>query len=55
MEGPGWLLGDFDDHWRNAGRRQRMLDAIRRVEDEPTLLGASAHFLGVGRRGPESA
>ncbi len=55
VEGPGWLLADFDDHWRDPGRRERMLDAIRRVEDEPTLLGASAHLLGVGRRGPEGA
>ncbi len=55
VEGPGWLLADFDHKWRDAGRRQRILDAIRRIENEPTLLGASAHLLGIGHRGPERA
>lgn len=53
VEGPAWLLADFDSHWRDPGRRQRLMDAIRRVEGEPTLLGASAHLLGVGRRGAD--
>lgn len=55
VEGPGWLIADFEEQWRDPGRRRRIMDAIRRIEDEPTLLGASAHLLGVGHRGSESA
>jgi SAM-dependent methyltransferase len=50
IEGPGWLLRDFDDHWGDAERRQRLLDAIRSIESEPTLMGSSAHILAVGRK-----
>ncbi len=53
VEGPGWLVADFDERWRDPGRRERMLDAIRRIEGEPTLLGVSAHLLAVGHRGSE--
>jgi len=31
-------------------RRERLLRAIERVETVPSLLGASAHLLAVGRR-----
>ncbi len=50
IEGPGWVLPDLDSWLENASRRSRLLDAIRRVEAEPSLLGASAHILVVGRR-----
>ena len=50
IEGPGWVLADLD-HWlEDSARRSRLLEAIRRVEKEPSLLGASAHILVVGRR-----
>ena len=35
----------FDD----AERRELLLRAIRRVETEPSVLGASAHVLAVAR------
>ena len=31
-------------------RREALLRAIRRVETEPSLLGASPHFLAIGHR-----
>lgn len=49
VEGPAWLLGDFDAQWADFARRERMLDAIRRIESEPSLLGASAHLLAIGQ------
>ncbi len=51
IEGPGWLLNDFDEHWNDPARRQRLLDTIRRIEGEPTLLGASSHLMAVARKG----
>jgi ubiquinone/menaquinone biosynthesis C-methylase UbiE len=51
VEGPAWLLQDFDAHWDDPGRRERLLDIVRRMEAEPSLLGASAHLLAVARKG----
>ncbi len=50
IEGPAWLLPDFEERWRDAAHRARMLDAIRAVESEPSLVGASAHILAVGAK-----
>jgi ubiquinone/menaquinone biosynthesis C-methylase UbiE len=51
VEGPVWSLPDLGQQWlEDEARRRKLLDAIRRVEAEPSLLGASAHFLVVGRR-----
>lgn len=44
VEGPFW-----DDRampaWQDPNRRQMVLDLLRKVEAEPTLLGASAHLM----------
>ncbi len=50
VEGPGWLLPDFETSWADDQRRQQLLDAIMRVEREPSTLGVSAHLLAVARR-----
>lgn len=50
VEGPAWLLPDFDRHWDDTGRRERLLGVVRRLEAEPSVLGASAHFLAVARK-----
>lgn len=50
VEGPGWLLPDFDARWQDGRRQQQLLDAIALVEREPSMLGVSAHLLVVARR-----
>lgn len=50
VEGPGWLLQNFDDHWNDGGRRARLMEAIRAVENVPTLLGVSAHWIAIARK-----
>jgi ubiquinone/menaquinone biosynthesis C-methylase UbiE len=50
IEGPGWILPDLDSWLEDPLRRSKLLEAIRRVETEPSLLGATAHILVVGRR-----
>lgn len=50
IEGPGWLLQDFEEHWNDEGRRQRLLDTVRAVESEASLLGASAHMMAIARK-----
>ena len=50
VEGPGWLLQNFEEHWNDDGRRQRMLTIARALETEPTLYGMSAHLMLVGHK-----
>jgi len=48
VEGPGWLVPDFDARWQNAALRQRLLDVARLLEREASIIGASPHLLAVG-------
>jgi ubiquinone/menaquinone biosynthesis C-methylase UbiE len=50
IEGPGWLARDFDRLWNDPVQRERMLAAVRKVEREPSVLGASAHIMAIGRK-----
>jgi ubiquinone/menaquinone biosynthesis C-methylase UbiE len=49
VEGPAWLVRDLSDG--ESVLWERMLTVLRSIEREPTLIGASAHVLGVARRG----
>ena len=50
IEGPGWLARDFDRLWRDPVQRERLLEAVRKVEREPSVLGASSHIMAIGRK-----
>lgn len=50
IEGPSWMLPDFDKHWNSAESRALILEMAQRVEKEPSLLGMSAHLLAVARK-----
>ena len=50
VEGFGWMLQHFDDHWNNEKHRERMLKFIRMTETEPSMIGMSAHLLAVARK-----
>lgn len=50
IQGPGWLLQNFQEHWDDPKRRETLLEAIRWLEAEPTLLGMSAHIMAVGKK-----
>jgi len=50
VEGPFWLLPNFDDVWSDPSLRDHLLDLSRRFAAEPTLLGASCHVLCIGRK-----
>jgi ubiquinone/menaquinone biosynthesis C-methylase UbiE len=49
VEGPASLVDDPDAWLDDPERRAWLLRQLRRVEAEPSLLGASAHLLAVGR------
>lgn len=50
IEGPGWLARDFDHLWNDLQQRERLLAAVRKVESEPSVLGASSHIMCIARK-----
>jgi ubiquinone/menaquinone biosynthesis C-methylase UbiE len=48
VEGPGWLLADFEAKWADAVSRESILRVARLLEEEASVIGASAHLLAVG-------
>jgi ubiquinone/menaquinone biosynthesis C-methylase UbiE len=55
VEGPYRVVPDLAAWWNDEPRRTLLLETIRAVEHEPSLLGLSSHILVVGERpGPHS-
>jgi ubiquinone/menaquinone biosynthesis C-methylase UbiE len=50
LEGPGWILPDIEERMADPAGRASLLEVARMLEREPSILGASAHLLAVGRR-----
>lgn len=50
VEGPGWFVPDLEARLDDNQKREVLMEAIRRVEREPSILGASPHLLAVARR-----
>jgi ubiquinone/menaquinone biosynthesis C-methylase UbiE len=50
IEGPGWMLPDLVERWKDVARRELVMRVARMLETEPFVLGASAHLLAVGRK-----
>jgi SAM-dependent methyltransferase len=49
LEGPAFLLADFEERWADERKRADMLRAAREVEQEVALRGLSPHLLAVCR------
>jgi len=50
VEGPGWRLSDIETRVNDAAQWEDLMHVARAIEREPSIIGASAHLLGVGRR-----
>jgi SAM-dependent methyltransferase len=50
VEGLAEAVPDLAERLADPARRERLLAAVRRVETEPSLLGASPHLLAVADR-----
>jgi ubiquinone/menaquinone biosynthesis C-methylase UbiE len=50
LEGPGWLMPNFGDVWRDRKSRGRLLTIVRSMESDTALIGQSAHILAVARK-----
>ena len=50
VEGPAWLFRSVESYWADPDQRAMVLDMIRKVEAEPSILGMSAHLLAIGTK-----
>ena len=50
IEGPGWAAKDFEHRWQDNERRALLLDLIRKIEEEPSLLGMSGHIMVTAKK-----
>jgi ubiquinone/menaquinone biosynthesis C-methylase UbiE len=52
VQGPGGLASDLEGRLTDPLRKEQLLNLIRRVEHERTLLGVSPHFAVIGKKRP---
>ncbi len=50
VEGPAWLLRNFEEWWNSPLYQGRLLQIARTLESEPSLLGVSAHLIAVAEK-----
>jgi SAM-dependent methyltransferase len=50
VEGVAWMFADFESRWADEALRQDILNIARALEAEPSIVGASAHLLAIGRK-----
>jgi SAM-dependent methyltransferase len=50
IEGPSWLVQDFDAAWQDGARRERMMEVARLAEAESSILSVSPHVAVVARK-----
>lgn len=50
VEGPGWMNRDLDSWLDDPVACEHLLEVLRRLETEPSLIGASAHIVSVAHR-----
>lgn len=50
VEGPAWLLRDFEAWWNNPEYQERLLQIARTLETESSILGVSAHLIAVAEK-----
>lgn len=50
IEGPGYLVSNFDDRWSDPARREALMTAARLVENDPEIVGIGSHLMATGRR-----
>lgn len=43
IEGAAVCLQDLEEQWQDPGRHQRILQVLRWLEDEPSMLGTTGH------------
>jgi ubiquinone/menaquinone biosynthesis C-methylase UbiE len=50
IEGPAWITRDFDKYWKNEKLRKNIISFVEKIESDPTIIGASAHMMAIGKK-----
>lgn len=50
IEGPAWMMARVHESWDDPQQRARFMAALRSIEGEPSLLGASQHLMVIARK-----
>jgi ubiquinone/menaquinone biosynthesis C-methylase UbiE len=50
IEGFGWLTPNFMERWHDEDSRNKMLQYIRLTENDPVMIGISAHVMTIARK-----
>ena len=50
VEGFGWLVPDFAARWNDKEQKEQMLVYIRRTENDPIMIGVSAHVMIIAKK-----
>jgi 2-polyprenyl-3-methyl-5-hydroxy-6-metoxy-1,4-benzoquinol methylase len=50
VEGPSWLVPDFESTWESKDSRKTILDTVRLVEEDKNIIAMSPHFLTISRK-----
>jgi ubiquinone/menaquinone biosynthesis C-methylase UbiE len=50
IEGFGYCVPDLEPYWRNPAHRQAFLETLRKIEEEPSLLGLGPHLMAIGQK-----
>lgn len=50
VEGPVWSATRFEEAWNDPAQREKLMEFLSLIEQEPAILGASAHLLAVAKR-----
>jgi ubiquinone/menaquinone biosynthesis C-methylase UbiE len=50
VEGPVWSAKRFSEAWDDPVQREKLMEFLSLIEQEPSILGASAHLMAVAKR-----
>ena len=50
IQGPRWLANDFESRWANPERRTLLLELVRSVEHECSMMCVSPSNIPIGRK-----
>ena len=50
IEGPGFLVDNFQERWADPIRRDALVEAARLIEEDRDMLGCASHLLVVAMK-----
>jgi ubiquinone/menaquinone biosynthesis C-methylase UbiE len=50
IEGPAWSAKRFSETWDEPPQREKLMEFLSVIEQEPSIVGASAHLMAVAER-----